>query len=149
MEPGAGWVDDQVSKALEITLEDARKVREGCRSILVPTSRSEEAVLVYSRRFVQRMWQKLAAFLEDQGTPFFNQAVDAVWAGPWRAPEDFGDLLLREAKETGFPVLLRSVRYSRAAGGTAVARGCLEMARMLEGETGGAKPQARKPDADG
>jgi hypothetical protein len=134
LEPGAGWVDDQVSRALEVSLDEAREVRARCASLMVPQSRAEEAVLVYSRRFAQRMWHQIANVLEDQGTPFFGKAVDAVWAGPWRVPDDFAGLLLRESKETGFPVPLRSVRYSRAAGVTAVARGCLEMARMIDGD---------------
>ena len=140
LEPGAGWVDDQVALALEIPVEAARNVRETCRRLLVPQNRPEEAVLVYSRRFVQRMWSRLGAYLEEQGTPFFSKEVDAVWAGPWKAPADFGELLLRESKEVGFPVPLRSVRYAHGAGATAAARGCLEMARILDSNA--ASPQA-------
>jgi hypothetical protein len=151
MEPGAGWVDDQVAMALEVPIDEARKVRLTCQSVLVPKSRPEEAFFIYSRKFVQRTWQKLAALLEAQGTPIFGRELDAVWAGPWRAPEDFGQLVLREAKETGFPVPLHSVRYAPEAGKTAVARGCLEMARMLDADvTGGSgppPPAPRKPDA--
>jgi hypothetical protein len=90
-------------------------------------------VLVYSRAFAQRMWKRLSKSLEEQGTPLFSDPVDAVWAGPWRVPEDFGELLLREARSTGFCVPFHSI-HSPKEGPTAVARGCLEVARRLEEE---------------
>ena len=135
MDPGAGWVDEQVVMALEISLDEARRIRERCQRILIPESRAEEALQIYSRTFVQRMWKRLNKFLEDQGPPLFNSPVDAVWAGTWQVPADFGDMLLREARQTGFCVPLRSIRCPHQ-GRTAVARGCLEMARRLDVETG-------------
>lgn len=133
MEPGGGWVDEQVAMALEVSSDEVRRIRERCHRILIPQSRAEEAVLIYSRAFVQRMWRRLNKFLEEQGPPLFSDPVDAVWAGPWRVPEDFGELLLREARGTGFCVPLRSIR-SPKEGPTAVARGCLEVARRLDAE---------------
>jgi hypothetical protein len=133
MEPGGSWIDEQVAMALEVPLDDVRRIRKSCHRILIPQSRAEEAVLVYSRAFVQRMWKRLSKFLEEQGTPLFSDPVDAVWAGPWRVPEDFGELLLRESRNTGFCVPFRSIRSSKE-GPTAVARGCLEVARRLEEE---------------
>jgi hypothetical protein len=134
-DPGAGWVDEQVSMALEISLDEACRIRESCQRVLIPENRSEEALQIYSRAFVQRMWKRLNKFLEEQGPPLFNSPVDAVWAGTWQMPPDFGDLLLREARGTGFCIPLRSIRCP-VEGTTAVARGCLEMARRLDEEIG-------------
>jgi len=132
MEPGAGWVDEQVAMAVEVPIEQARKIRENCHHLLIPQSRAEEAFLAYASRFIQGMWKRLDAFLGERGIPFYRKPIDAVWAGSWRAPEDFGDLVLREARCVGFPIPIRTVRYSRETCATAVARGCLEMARILD-----------------
>ena len=59
--------------------------------------------------------------------------ASAAAVGEALGDEDFGELLLRESRNTGFCVPFRSIRSSKE-GPTAVARGCLEVARRLEEE---------------
>jgi len=125
---GGDWIDQSVSDALGVTLDEANRVREGGMDLQEPKGRVEGAVAIYTRtllhKTVEALKQKVA---EAQSLPTFGRPIPIVCAGKVAMSPGFLELFKEEIEQARLPIRIDYIRLAQDPL-TAVAQGCLQAA---------------------
>jgi hypothetical protein len=132
-EPGGERIDRQLMSLFGKDREEIDRLREKCECVFIPKNREEEALLTFSKEFLDELLSDLSRYFNARGLPHLPDPIDVVWTGVRQSPKGMGDLLLRRASALKFPITLRRVlTYKNPT--TAVAEGCSAAAGMLESD---------------
>jgi len=131
------WVTEQISNDCGIPLAKANKIKETQNYSISPNSterrsREQQAAKTYYSSLIRYALANIAhRFNSAENTPVFPNEVPFVVAGGTSQVEGFIELFKNEFTQEDFPINIGDVRLVDEPL-TAVARGCLEEAKLEE-----------------
>ncbi|HLY10584.1 MAG TPA: cell division protein FtsA [Planctomycetota bacterium] len=129
MSRGGDWIDQRVAESLGIPPEEAGRIRASGMDLRSPKGRTEGAIAIFTRTFLQSITESLKAKLvEAQALPHFGRPVPVVCAGTAVEGAGFLELFKAEIEQARLPIRIDYLRLARDPR-TAVAEGCLEAAQ--------------------
>lgn len=128
------WIDKQVATDCGISLAKAQQVKEkGNYSVApnsAPESREHSALKTYYASLIRYILANIAnQFNNSENVPTFPNPVPIVVGGGTSMVNGFTDLFEEQFTQQDFPIDISEVRLVEEPF-TAVARGCLEIAKM-------------------
>lgn len=128
------WIDKQVSTDCGIPIAKAQQIKEkGNYSIApdsIPETREHNAIKTYYSSLIRYILANIAnQFSNAENVPTFPNPVPIVVAGGTAMPEGFVELFEDQFTQKDFPIEISEVRLVEEPF-TAVARGCLEIAKL-------------------
>lgn len=119
------WIDKNVAQVLGIKPNRATALKEKGIDMKNPTSREEEAVVIYYRNLINYTLTKIKEkFQTAEQIPQFPEPVDIVCAGGTSLIGGFIDIFEGELKKIDFPIAINKIRLAEEPL-HATSRGCL------------------------
>lgn len=129
---GGDWIDTNVANVLGIPTSKATSIKERGVDLMAPTSREEEAIVIYYRNLISYVLLNIKAKFEiAENMPEFPDAIDIVCSGGTSMIKGFPEIFADEFRKIEFPLQVREIRRAKEPL-TSVAKGCLIAAAISE-----------------
>lgn len=132
---GGDFIDENAAKALGTTATRMCAIKERGINLMEPTTREEEALVVYYKNLIQYVLDQISAkFNETQRDTELNEAIPIVVSGGTSKATGFLELFREvfEGARRRFPIEINEVRHAEEPL-TSVAQGLLVQAMAEEG----------------
>jgi len=129
---GGDWIDQNVANVLGIPSSKATSIKERGVDLMNPTSREEEAIVIYYRNLINYVLLNIKAKFEiAENMPEFPDPIDIVCSGGTSMIKGFAEIFSDEFRKIEFPLHVREIRRAKEPL-TSVAKGCLIAAAISE-----------------
>ena len=125
---GGDWIDASVAAAVGLSAPLVCAIKEGGVDLRRPKGRTQEAIAIYYRHFIQYTLEMMKRKMEGaHNLPTFAKPVDLVIAGGTSMIGGFAETFREEFDKIEFPIEVAEIRLAKDPL-TAVAAGCLQAA---------------------